>query len=32
MAGIFGLVLGSDPTRPGAAAIDAIEVPAPPGA
>jgi len=32
MAGILGLLLGSDPSRPGAAAIDAIEIPAPPGA
>jgi drug/metabolite transporter (DMT)-like permease len=32
VAGILGLVLGSDPARAGAAAIQAIEVPAPPGA
>jgi drug/metabolite transporter (DMT)-like permease len=32
IAGILWLVLGSDPSRPGAAAIEAIEVPAPPGA
>ncbi len=32
VAGIFGLVLGSDPSRRGAAQIEAIEVPAPPGA
>jgi drug/metabolite transporter (DMT)-like permease len=32
VAGILGLVLGSDPSRPHAAEIRAIEVPAPPGA
>ncbi len=32
VAGILGLVLGSDPSRPGAPEIEAIEVPAPPGA
>jgi drug/metabolite transporter (DMT)-like permease len=32
IAGILGLVLGTDPSRPGAAEIEAIEVPAPPGA
>jgi len=32
IAGIFGLVLGSDPSRRHAAEIGAIEVPAPPGA
>ncbi len=32
VAGILWLLLASDPSRPGAAAIEAIEVPAPPGA
>jgi drug/metabolite transporter (DMT)-like permease len=32
VAGILGLVLGSDPSRLGAPEIEAIEVPAPPGA
>jgi drug/metabolite transporter (DMT)-like permease len=32
VAGILGLVLGSDPSRPHAAEIRAIEIPAPPGA
>ncbi|HKD69612.1 MAG TPA: DMT family transporter [Candidatus Binataceae bacterium] len=32
IAGILALVLGSDPSRPRAAQIEAIEVPAPPGA
>jgi drug/metabolite transporter (DMT)-like permease len=32
VAGILGLVLGSDPSRPHAAEMRAIEVPAPPGA
>jgi hypothetical protein len=31
VGGILGLVLGSDPSRPGAPEIEAIEVPAPPG-
>jgi drug/metabolite transporter (DMT)-like permease len=32
VAGILWLLLGGDPSRPGAAAMEAIEVPAPPGA
>jgi drug/metabolite transporter (DMT)-like permease len=32
VTGILGLVLGADPSRRGAAEIEAIEVPAPPGA
>ncbi len=32
IAGIMALVLGADPSRPGAAQLEAIEVPAPPGA
>ncbi|SRR5579875_988630 len=32
VAGILGLVLGTDPSRPAAAQIEAIEAPAPPGA
>jgi drug/metabolite transporter (DMT)-like permease len=32
VSGILVLVLGTDPSRPGAAEIEAIEVPAPPGA
>jgi drug/metabolite transporter (DMT)-like permease len=32
VVGILWLLLGSDPSRPGAAAMAAIEVPAPPGA
>lgn len=32
IGGILWLILGSDPSRPGAAEIQAIEVPAPPGA
>jgi drug/metabolite transporter (DMT)-like permease len=32
VGGILWLILGSDPSRPGAAAMEAIEMPAPPGA